>query len=133
MPCVGASLRMEGSIDLVVSTPTVIDEIPTDEYGCVIWHVLATRYTGSGQSDRILYVVSAAHNGSPTADATNGGSEYNVSIEAQAGASSASQDITISVDLNGTGVSQKARLIAEADTADWSVTRTRAMIVGIAP
>jgi hypothetical protein len=100
---------------------TVLDSVNVDEYGSVDWIVcISNPNTGA----RYRVTISAAHNGTLSADATDG------SFQPVGGAVIGVVDVVLSIDLNGAGASQVMRLIATTSTANWTAQVHRSPLVG---
>ena len=100
---------------------TVLDSVLVDEYGSVDWIVcISNPNTGS----RYRVTISAVHNGTVSADATDG------SFQPVGGALIGVVDVVLSIDLDGTGASQVMRLIATTSTANWTAQVHRSPLVG---
>lgn len=128
-------LKHAGFVSLTNGVLTAIDEVAVDEYGGGVWTLVFYRDNGGGaQADRLIYQIMWVHDGTPTLDATSGGTSYEVIGGAQAGPNSkADKDVAFDLALTGSGASQKVQLIVQASTAGWQVSRSRGIHVGAAP
>lgn len=93
-----------------VTAATTVDSVLVDNYAAVKWYVYARE--AANPSRVKAFEVFATHNGTPSADATQ--ADDTVYSKLQIGANF---NLTLAVDVNGTGGSQTMRLRASSSTA----------------
>jgi len=109
--------------EAVLSTGVhVVDEVDVDVYGSAWWEATFRRDDG----ERISFTLHAVHNGTASSDATDAQDD----VVGGAATSGAVDEVSVSVDLDGSGASQKMRLKATIDAGNWSVDVHRGPLVG---
>lgn len=101
-----------------VTTAATVDEVLVDDYGVVKWIVQV--FEEATPANKKFMEVFAGHNGTASADA----SAVDDTVYGKLDLGS-DFDLTISVDLNGTGASQTMRLRAASGSAGVTVKATR--------
>jgi hypothetical protein len=108
----GGTSPIPTTVPLTVTSPSVntLFTVNVDSVGIAEYTLCFTK-SASGQ--RHLYRATIAHDGTTIADATT------AQIALHAGVAVGAWDITLTVDLSGTGASQVMRVRAEAATTGW--------------